>query len=81
MGVYVLEKLYFLKDKYLVIGDICGLGFMIGIEIVNLDMGEGDGDVLFEILDLVLEKGVLFYFCGNVSEVICMVFLFIVIKE
>ncbi|MEH7554971.1 aminotransferase class III-fold pyridoxal phosphate-dependent enzyme, partial [Priestia megaterium] len=64
-----------------IIGDIRGLGLMIGIEIVNPDTGEGDGDALFEILDLALEKGVLFYFCGNASEVIRMVPPLTVTKE
>ncbi|PFL00701.1 aspartate aminotransferase family protein [Priestia megaterium] len=81
MGAYALEKLYLLKDKHSVIGDIRGLGLMIGIEIVNPDTGEGDGDALFEILDLALEKGVLFYFCGNASEVIRMVPPLTVTKE
>jgi 4-aminobutyrate aminotransferase len=81
MGAYALEKLHLLKDKHSVIGDIRGLGLMIGIEIVNPDTGEGDGDALFEILDLALEKGVLFYFCGNASEVIRMVPPLTVTKE
>ncbi|MEI2389245.1 aspartate aminotransferase family protein [Priestia megaterium] len=81
MGAYALEKLYLLKDKHSVIGDIRGLGLMIGIEIVNPDTGEGDGDALFEILDVALEKGVLFYFCGNASEVIRMVPPLTVTKE
>ncbi|WP_129706562.1 aspartate aminotransferase family protein [Priestia megaterium] len=81
MGAYALEKLHLLKDKHSIIGDIRGLGLMIGIEIVNPDTGEGDGDALFEILDLALEKGVLFYFCGNASEVIRMVPPLTVTKE
>ncbi|MCM3253467.1 aspartate aminotransferase family protein [Priestia aryabhattai] len=81
MGAYALEQLYLLKEKHSVIGDIRGLGLMIGIEIVNPHTGEGDGDALFEILDLALEKGVLFYFCGNASEVIRMVPPLTVTKE
>jgi len=81
MGAYALEKLHLLKDKHSIIGDIRGLGLMIGIEIVNPHTGEGDGDALFEILDLALEKGVLFYFCGNASEVIRMVPPLTVTKE
>jgi 4-aminobutyrate aminotransferase len=81
MGAYALEKLHLLKEKHSIIGDIRGLGLMIGIEIVNPDTGEGDGDALFEILDLALEKGVLFYFCGNASEVIRMVPPLTVTKE
>ena len=54
---------------------------MIGIEIVHPETGEPNGDALFEILDLALEQGVLFYFCGNASEVIRMVPPLSVTKE
>lgn len=81
VGAYATEQLYKLKEKHLVIGEIRSIGLMIGIEIVHPATGEPNGDALFEILDLALEKGVLFYFCGNNSEVIRMIPPLTVTKE
>ncbi|TYR79378.1 aspartate aminotransferase family protein [Priestia megaterium] len=81
VGEYALKQLQELKKKHHVIGDIRGVGLMIGIEIVHPETKEPNGDGLFEILDLALEKGVLFYFCGNESEVIRMVPPLTVTKE
>jgi len=73
VGAYAVEKLHELKKKHPVIGDIRSIGLMIGIEIINPSTKEPNGDGLFKILDIALEKGVLFYFCGNNSEVIRMI--------
>ena len=81
MGAYAVEKLQQLKEKHLVIGKIRAVGLMIGIEIIDPKTNEPDGDALFKILDLALENGVLFYFCGNQSEVIRMVPPLTVTKE
>ena len=81
VGSYAVEKLYQLKEKHQVIGEIRAIGLMIGIEIIHPLTGEPNGDGLFEILDIALEKGVLFYFCGNSSEVIRMIPPLTVTKE
>ncbi|CAM4150125.1 4-aminobutyrate aminotransferase [Bacillus manliponensis] len=73
MGAYAVQKLYDLKEKHPVIGNIRAVGLMIGIEIIHPETGEANGEGLFKILDIALEKGVLFYFCGNSSEVIRMI--------
>ncbi|PLS18149.1 aspartate aminotransferase family protein [Bacillus sp. M6-12] len=73
MGRYATEKLELLKQKHPVIGAICSVGLMIGIEIVHSDSKEPNGEGLARILDLALEKGVLFYLCGNFGEVIRMI--------
>ncbi|MBM4761029.1 aspartate aminotransferase family protein [Bacillus sp. B15-48] len=73
VGAYAVEKLQQLKEKHAFIGEIRAVGLMIGIEIINPATKEPDGDALFRILDLTLENGVLFYFCGNQSEVIRMI--------
>jgi 4-aminobutyrate aminotransferase len=73
VGAYAVGKLQQLKEKHDVIGNIRAVGLMIGIEIINPKTNEPDGDALFKILDLALENGVLFYFCGNQSEVIRMI--------
>ncbi|KZE69540.1 4-aminobutyrate aminotransferase [Fictibacillus phosphorivorans] len=73
MGTYAYEKLMKLKDEHPVIGSIRAVGLMIGIEIVDPFTGKPDGPALMTILDKCLEKGVLFYLCGNHGEVIRMI--------
>ncbi|MBM7702467.1 aspartate aminotransferase family protein [Metabacillus iocasae] len=81
VGAYAVEKLQQLKEKHDVIGDIRAVGLMIGIEIIDPITKKANGDGLFKILDIALQKGVLFYFCGNSSEVIRMVPPLTVTKE
>jgi 4-aminobutyrate aminotransferase len=73
VGQYAREKLEDLKRKHPVIGDVRSIGLMIGIEIVNPSTGEPNGSGLMNILNRCLEKGVLFYLCGNSGEVIRMI--------
>lgn len=73
MGAYAYEKLMRLKDDHPVIGSIRAVGLMIGIEIVDPNTSKPDGNALMTILDKCLEKGVLFYLCGNHGEVIRMI--------
>ncbi|MDZ5609544.1 aspartate aminotransferase family protein [Bacillus pseudomycoides] len=73
MGAYAVQKLYDLKQKHAVIGSIRAVGLMIGIEIIHPETDTPNGEGLFKILDITLKKGVLFYFCGNSSEVIRMI--------
>jgi 4-aminobutyrate aminotransferase len=81
MGAYAVEKLLKLKEKHPVIGDIRAVGLMIGIEIIDPKSKEPNSEGLFRILDLALQNGVLFYFCGNKSEVIRMIPPLTVTKE
>ncbi|WP_226584747.1 aspartate aminotransferase family protein [Halobacillus litoralis] len=62
-----------MKEKHPAIGRVRSIGLMIGIEIVDPVTGEPNSEGLFEILDLALEKGVLFYFGGNKTEIIRMI--------
>jgi 4-aminobutyrate aminotransferase len=73
MGLYALEKLRLLQSTSPVIGNVRAIGLMIGIEIIDPYTGKPDGDALIKILDRCLEKGVLFYLCGNHGEVIRMI--------
>ncbi|MFC7441324.1 aspartate aminotransferase family protein [Laceyella putida] len=73
MGAYAREKLDFLKEKHALIGDVRSLGLMIGIEIIDPRTGEPSHDLLMRLLNKCLEKGVLFYLCGNRGEVIRMI--------
>jgi len=81
VGAYAHEQLEKLKDKHPMIGSIRSLGLMIGIEIIDPETGKPDGERSMRILDLALEEGVLFYFCGNKGEVIRMIPPLTVTKE
>jgi 4-aminobutyrate aminotransferase len=81
MGTYAVQQLESMKERHNVIGSIRAVGLMIGIEIIHPTTGEPNGEGLLKILDLALEKGVLFYLCGNHGEVIRMIPPLIVTKE
>lgn len=81
MGDYAFRQLHDLKKRHPIIGQIRALGLMIGIEIINPSTGEPDGELLMEVLNRCLDKGVLFYLCGNQGEVIRMTPPLIVNKE
>ncbi|TMW70720.1 aspartate aminotransferase family protein [Alteribacter natronophilus] len=81
LGSYAKKRLEEIKESHSCIGKIRGEGLMIGIEIVDPETGLPDGDAMFSILDTALENGVLFYFCGNASEVIRMIPPLTVTKE
>ncbi|MGD7046124.1 aspartate aminotransferase family protein [Jeotgalibacillus proteolyticus] len=81
MGAYAMEQLDGLKEKHSSIKTIRGVGLMIGIELQNADTGKPDGDAVMKVLDECLERGVLFYLCGNAGEVIRMIPPLTVTKE
>lgn len=81
MGQYAVEQLEQMKERHPVIKDIRGVGLMIGIELCDPKTRKSDGDVVMKVLDKCLEKGVLFYLCGNVGEVIRMIPPLTVTKE
>ncbi|WP_085992279.1 aspartate aminotransferase family protein [Oceanobacillus senegalensis] len=81
MGKYAFSKLLDLKNKYDVIKDVRGVGLMLGIELQHVETGEPDGDAVMDVLNSCLEKGVLYYLCGNSGEVIRMLPPLTVTKE
>ncbi|MGG3924317.1 aminotransferase class III-fold pyridoxal phosphate-dependent enzyme, partial [Geobacillus thermodenitrificans] len=81
MGEYARKKLDVLKRNHPVIGDVRSIGLMIGIEIVHPHTLEPNGEGVMNILNRCLQKGVLFYLCGNQGEVIRMIPPLIVTKE
>ncbi|WP_456272379.1 aspartate aminotransferase family protein [Bacillus sp. AK031] len=81
LGKYAINRLQEIKARHKVIGDVRGVGLMIGIEIIDSETGEPDGKGMMRILDLSLEKGVLFYLCGKHQEVIRMIPPLVVNKE
>ncbi len=81
IGAYALERLQQMKENYPVIADVRGVGLMIGIELRNPETGNPDGDAVMKVLNECLEKGVLFYICGNAGEVIRMIPPLVITKE
>lgn len=73
MGEHALKRLYEMKKKYPIIDDVRGVGLMIGIALKDPETGLPDGDAVMKVLNGCLEKGVLFYLCGNSGEVIRMI--------
>ncbi|CEI81349.1 5-aminovalerate aminotransferase DavT [Oceanobacillus oncorhynchi] len=73
VGDYALNQLIQLKDKFSIIHDVRGVGLMIGIALKDAETGEPDGEAVMNVLNSCLEKGVLFYLCGNAGEIIRMI--------
>lgn len=81
MGAYALEQLEKLKMKHDLIKNVRGVGLMIGIELQVPETGKPNGKAVMDVLDGCLERGVLFYLCGNSGEVIRMIPPLTVSKE
>jgi len=73
VGDYALNQLIQLKDKFSIIQDVRGVGLMIGIALKDAETGEPDGEAVMDVLNKCLDKGVLFYLCGNAGEIIRMI--------
>jgi len=72
LGDYALNKLIHLKEKHPTIGNVRGIGLMLGIEIIHPETREPNGKGLMNILEKCLDKGVIYYLSGNKGEVIRM---------
>ena len=70
-GAYMLDRLYELKTKAPIIGDVRGVGLMIAAEFVKPDTDkEPIGEIARRILQLALDKGLLLYPCGHWNQTI-----------
>ncbi len=70
MGRYFMSQLYILEKKYpQYIGDVRGVGLMIGIEITD-ENGKPNPKLTAEIKNEALEKNLLLLNCGNMHNVI-----------
>jgi 4-aminobutyrate aminotransferase len=70
-GGYLLERLRELQQKHEFIGDVRGLGLMIGVEFVTPGGGrEPAPGVARRVLDRALADGLLLYPCGRLGQVI-----------
>jgi 4-aminobutyrate aminotransferase len=72
VGGYLLDKLNRLKDKHAVIGDVRGLGLMIGVEFVRNDgSGAPDAALRDQAMKHCFEKGLLLLGCGESTLRFC----------
>ncbi|MEW6455983.1 MAG: aspartate aminotransferase family protein [Acidobacteriota bacterium] len=69
MGDIAKQRFYDLQQKYDVIGDIRGLGLMIGIEFV-MDGKRPNPEVLTKLLQKCMERGLLMIRCGTFGNVL-----------
>jgi len=69
LNPWVMERLKKLQEKYPVIGDIRGLGYMIGIELVHEDKKPAP-ELVTRLLKLCLEEGLVLINCGTWGNVI-----------
>lgn len=69
MGAYALKRLNALKEKRRSIGDVRGLGLMIGVEFVTKD-GAPDRDATGRVIKKCLKNGLVLIECGVDKNVI-----------
>lgn len=81
MGSYFKKKLIDLKEKYGVIGDVRGLGLMIGVEFVKPGTKEPNPEVVAKIRKYALDHGLILLSCGPYSQAIRFIAPLIVTKE
>jgi len=72
VGAYAIKRLNEMKEKYACIGDVRGLGLMIGIEFMD-KKGKPFTDGVKKILNYCLKKGLILIECGADKNVIRLV--------
>jgi len=71
LGKYITDRLLSMKEKYEIIGDVRGLGSMIGVEFVkDLKTKEPAGDFSKRVIKKCYEKGVIIIGAGILGNVI-----------
>jgi 4-aminobutyrate aminotransferase len=72
VGVYLKDKLHALQTKHAIIGDVRGLGLMIGVEFVRADgSGTSDAALRDQAMNKCFEKGLLLLGCGESTLRFC----------
>ncbi|WP_394578788.1 aspartate aminotransferase family protein [Cytobacillus firmus] len=69
LGGYLKQQLYDLQSEYSVIGDVRGLGLMIGIEFTD-EKGSPDASTVNWLKNFALEHGVILLTCGTEKNVL-----------
>ncbi|AAK79395.1 4-aminobutyrate aminotransferase/(S)-3-amino-2-methylpropionate transaminase [Clostridium acetobutylicum] len=71
LGKSIMNRLNEMKEKYNVIGDVRGLGAMIGVEFVkDKDTKEPNKEIVSSILDYCFKHGVIFLNAGLLGNVL-----------
>ena len=70
LSEHAFARLNELKDKHGVVGDVRGLGLMIGVELVKPGTNEPDPEAYSHIAAAALERGLLILDCGPDGNVI-----------
>lgn len=68
-GAYLMERLGELQQRHPIMGDVRGLGLMVGVEFVNPD-GSPNAEAVQALVALALEEKLLFYSAGVYHNVI-----------
>ena len=71
-GEYVLDELRALQAEHPAIGDVRGLGLMVGIEMIDPETGAPASEVALRIQRLALERGLIFELGGRYDAVVRM---------
>lgn len=69
LGTYMMRKLDALRTKHSFIGDVRGLGLMVGVEFVK-ENGEPNPEMTSKIVKECLNEGLLLISCGSHDQVI-----------
>ncbi len=71
VGGYALERLKAMKERLNAIGDVRGIGLMIGVELVKAD-GSPDRELTEKVIKSCLQNGLVLVECGTHKNVIRM---------
>jgi 4-aminobutyrate aminotransferase len=69
MGARLLEQLEGLQDRFPVIGEVRGLGLMVGVEFTTSG-GEPDKATAKGVMEACLERGLVLLTCGTYGNVV-----------
>lgn len=69
MGQYLMSRLRELQRKHSVIGDVRGLGLMVGTEMVTVD-GQPDPAIVQEVKGACLHEGLILISCGTYGNIV-----------
>jgi len=81
LGRYLKDAIEDLAQDFKVIGDVRGVGLMIGVEFVKEGSKEPDPDIVKKIREHCLKEGLILISCGSDDQVIRVIPPLIVTKE
>ncbi len=81
MGRYLKDALEELQDHYQIIGDVRGVGLMVGVEFIKPGTKEPNPDAVKKVRELCLKDGLILIGCGSDDQVIRIVPPLVVNKD